>query len=81
MKLASTSAIIMYKSKGQSGHPWQTPCLRVKGSDKKPFILTLNWMLVNELNEFVSRYNRYDRYYSCSRSNTHGAEVSLEVIN
>ena len=30
-----------------SGHPWRTPCIRVKGSDRRPFILIFDWMLVN----------------------------------
>ena len=43
MKLASTSAKIIYYS---IGHPWRTPRISVKESDKMSFILTLNWMLV-----------------------------------
>ena len=27
-----------------SGHPWRTPWLRVIGSDRRPFILILDWM-------------------------------------
>ena len=30
----------------ESGHPWWTPRIRVKGSDRRPFILILDWMLV-----------------------------------
>ena len=37
MKLASTSAAIMYNSMEKS-HPKQTPQVRVKGSDWRPFI-------------------------------------------
>ena len=45
MKLASTSAAIIYNTH-ESGHPWQTPCIRVKGSDRRPFILILDSMSV-----------------------------------
>ena len=45
MKLASTSATIMYKSR-ENRHPWQTSYVRVKGSDRRPFILILYWILV-----------------------------------
>ena len=45
MKLASTSAAIMYKSI-ENRHPWQTSRVRVKGSDRRPFILILDWILV-----------------------------------
>ena len=30
-----------------NGHPYQTPCIRVKGSDRRSFVLILDWMLVN----------------------------------
>ena len=45
MELESTSAAIMYKSI-ENRHPWQTSCIRVKGSDRRPFILILDWILV-----------------------------------
>ena len=45
MKVASTSAAVMYKSI-ENRHPWQTSRVRVKGSDRKPFILILDWILV-----------------------------------
>ena len=45
VKLASTSATIIYNT-NESGHPWRTPCIRVKGSDRRPFISILDWMLV-----------------------------------
>ena len=45
VKLASTSATIIYNTK-ESGDPWQTPCIRVKRSDRRPFISILDWMLV-----------------------------------
>ena len=45
MKLASTSAALNYNT-DESGHPWWTPRIRVKGSDRRPFILILDWMLV-----------------------------------
>ena len=45
MKLASTSATIIYNT-NESGHPWRTPCIGVKGWDRRPFILNLDWMLV-----------------------------------
>ena len=45
MKLASTSAAIIYYT-NESVHLWWTPCIRVKGSDRTPFILILDWMLV-----------------------------------
>ena len=31
----------------ESGKSWRTPRIRVKGSDRRPFILILDWMLVN----------------------------------
>ena len=31
----------------ESGHSWQTPCIRVKGSDRRPFNLILDWILLN----------------------------------
>ena len=45
MKLASTWPALIYDT-DESGHPWRTPCIRVKGSDRRPFILILDWMLV-----------------------------------
>ena len=39
MKLTSTSAIM--DNSNESGHPWRTPHIRAKGSDRKPFILVL----------------------------------------
>ena len=45
MKLASTSAAIMYKSI-ENKHKWQTSRVRVKGSDRRSFILILDWILV-----------------------------------
>ena len=45
MKLESTPAAIMYNSI-ENRHPWQTPWVRVKGSDRRPFILTLDWILM-----------------------------------
>ena len=44
MKLASTSAAIFYNSMG-SRHPWCTS-KRVKGSDRRAFILNLDLILV-----------------------------------
>ena len=44
MKLASTLAKILYNGM-ESRHPWQTN-IRVKGSDRRPFILILDLMLV-----------------------------------
>ena len=45
MKLANTSAAIMYKSI-ENIHPWQTSHVRVKESDRRSFILILDWILV-----------------------------------
>ena len=45
IKLASTSAAIMYKSI-ENRHPWESSRVKVKGSDKRPFILILDWILV-----------------------------------
>ena len=42
MELASTSALIMYKSI-ENRHPWQTSRVRVKESDSRSFILVLDW--------------------------------------
>ena len=44
--MASTSVAIICNSI-HSGHPWQTLCIRVKEWDKRPFILILDWILVN----------------------------------
>ena len=46
MKLASTLVTIMYNSI-KSGRPWQTFHLKVKKSDRRSFILILDWVLVN----------------------------------
>ena len=45
MKLASNSATIMYKSI-ENRHPCQTSRVRVKGSDRRPLFLILDWILV-----------------------------------
>ena len=45
MKLESTSAGIMYK-RTENRHPWQTSRVRVKWSDRRPFTLILDWILV-----------------------------------
>ena len=57
MKLAITSIAIIYNSI-ERRHPWRTRVM-VKGSDRKPFILILDSILVyhvnfNYANEFVS---------------------------
>ena len=44
VKLASTSSKILYNSM-ESRHPWHTN-IRIKGSDRKPFILILDSILV-----------------------------------
>ena len=44
MKLASTSATIMYIMENR--HPWQTLHVKLKGTDRRPFILILDWILV-----------------------------------
>ena len=37
----------------ESGHPWQTPHIGVKGSDRRPFFLVLDWILVcGSINKF-----------------------------
>ena len=51
IKLTSTSAAILSNST-ESWHPWQTH-IRVKGSDRRPFVLILDSTLVY-VNEFVS---------------------------
>ena len=49
MKLASTSITIMCNSM-ESRHPWQTSIV-VKGSDRKPFILILDSILMYHVNQ------------------------------
>ena len=49
MKLVSTSIAVMYNSM-ESRHPWQTRIM-VKGSDRRPFILILDSILVYHMNE------------------------------
>ena len=44
MKLASTSSKMLYNSM-ESRHPWHTN-IRIKGSDRRPFILILDSILV-----------------------------------
>ena len=46
MNLASPAFTIMYRSI-ESGHPWWTPRIRVNGSDRRQFILILDWLLVH----------------------------------
>ena len=46
VKLTRTSAAIMYKSR-ENRHPWQTSRVRVKESDRRPFKLILDWILVS----------------------------------
>ena len=45
MKLASTSVATICNSM-ENSYPWQNPRVRVKWSDRGPFILILDWMLV-----------------------------------
>ena len=45
IKQSSTSAAKMYKSR-ENRHPCQTSRVRVKGSDRRPFIIILDWILV-----------------------------------
>ena len=49
MKLTSTSIAIMYNSM-ESRHPWRTRII-VKGSDRRPFNLILDSMLVYHVNQ------------------------------
>ena len=46
LKSTRSLAAIMYTSI-DSRYPWKTPCIRVKGSNRRTFILILDWMLVN----------------------------------
>ena len=56
MKIASTLTTIMYNNI-ESGQPWWNPWMRVKDSDRRPFILILDLILVeatwNHVNEFI----------------------------
>ena len=45
MKVESTSAALIYNT-NESGHRWRTLCIRVKGTDRRPFVLILDWMSV-----------------------------------
>ena len=45
MKLASTSVAIIYK-RIENRYPWQTSRVEVKESDRRPFTLILDWILV-----------------------------------
>ena len=45
MKIASTSATIIHNNI-ESGQPWWNPWMRVKESDRRPFILILDWILM-----------------------------------
>ena len=72
MKLASTSARIMYKSI-ENRHPWRTSCIRVKGSDRRPFVLILDWILVHtsltmwmNLSSYPNLYNNTEKLKSQS---------------
>ena len=46
LKFTRSLAAIMYTSI-ESRHPWQTPRIRVNRSNRRTFILILDWMLVN----------------------------------
>ena len=52
IKLASTSIAVMYNSM-ESRHPWRTRIM-IKGSDRRPFILILDSILVYHVNQFSS---------------------------
>ena len=52
MKLASTSIAMMHNSL-ESRHPWQTRII-VKRSDRRPFILILDSILVYHVNQLSS---------------------------
>ena len=61
IKLASSSAAIIYKSIGNR-HSWQTSCVRVKGSNRRLFLcfsfrLDIGVYIFNHVNEFVSYPN------------------------
>ena len=45
IKIASTSAAIMHNNI-ESGQPWWNLWIRVKDSDRRPFILVLDWILI-----------------------------------
>ena len=68
----------------EGGQPRRTAHIRVQMLDRGAFISVLDWIMVNvfinHVNEFVSRYDRYDRHDSCSKSNTHCAKVSPGVV-
>ena len=49
MKSVSTSVALMYNSM-ESRHSWRTRVM-VKGSDRRPFILILDSILVHHVNE------------------------------
>ena len=41
MELASTSAA-RTDNTNESGHRWQIPCIKIKRSDRRPFVLILD---------------------------------------
>ena len=61
MKFASTSAAIMYNSIW-SGKLWKTPSVSIKRSDRRSFILILDWMLVNATLPMGTNLSPYPRF-------------------
>ena len=68
MKLASTSVSIIYIT-NERGHPYQTPCIRVKVSKRRPFILFLNWMLVYATLIIQMNFSPYPTFAKQKRQN------------
>ena len=68
MKLASTSAAIIYYT-NESVHLWWTPCIRVKGSDRTPFILILDWMLVYATLIIQMNFSPYPSFCKTGKTN------------
>ena len=68
VKLASTSAALICNT-DESGHPWQTPCIRVKGSDRRPFILILDWVLVYATSIVRMNFSPYPAFCKTEKQN------------
>ena len=66
MKLASTSAALIYNT-DESG--MANPLQRVKGPDRRPFILILDWMLVYATSIVQMNFSPYPAFCKTEKQN------------
>ena len=79
MKLESISASIMYHST-ENEHPWQTPRIRVKESDRGSLILILDWILMYASSVTLMKLSPYPNLWKTKKLKTKKCQSTLKIF-